>query len=132
MLRIVLGKPLSPKMGAGCQGNPQGDEVMRGLNILVPSSGLLERRGAGNLVQLPVANDLINHASINTQKDRVCRASRLVNIGRFGGRGSPRESMKAPPPFLMPCPTHLSHLAVPEFWPSIILLFSHSVVSNTL
>ena len=71
MLRIVLGKSLSPKMGAGCQGNPQCDEVMRGLNLLVPSPGLLERRGAGDLVQLPEANDLINHASINTQKDSL-------------------------------------------------------------
>ena len=61
-----------------------------------------------------------------------CRASRLVNIERFWGSGSPRESMKALPPFPMPCPTHLFHLAVPEFCPSIILSFSHSVVSDSL
>ena len=60
-----------------------------------------------------------------------CRAPRLVNFERFGGSGSPRESMKAPPPFPMPCPTHLLHLAVPEFCP-IILLFIHSVVSDSL
>ena len=56
------------------------------------------------------------HKNIN---DGVLRASGLVNTCRFGEIGVLRECGSSLP-FLIPCPTRLFHLAVPELYPFII------------
>ena len=47
---------------------------------------------------------------METQKDRVQRASGLVNTWKFGESGVPGEGLEA-------CPVHLFRLDVPELYP---------------
>ena len=96
--------------------------------------GLLTFKAAPNLWrgeeswrlnQLPMANDVINHAnvmaclcngaSIKTPKERACRASGLVNTWRFGENRWLQECMEAPHPFHM----HLFNLVSPKLYPFI-------------
>lgn len=56
----------------------------------------MDGRRAGYGVQLPMANDLRNEASIKPQMDGVWRASGLMARWRFGESSTPGESMDAP------------------------------------
>ena len=71
-----------------------------------------------------MTSDLINHASvmktIKTQKDKVHRVSRLVNMWKFGEGSTPAVGMEAPYTFPIPCPMHSFHLAISESYPFII------------
>lgn len=84
-----------------------------------------EEGEAGDRLQSPVANDFINHAYVTKpplkmQKDKVGRASELVNTWRCWERDMLRERMEVPCPFSIFCPVHLFHLAVLELDPFII------------
>ena len=59
---------------------------------------------------------LCNESSITTQKHRVEKDSRLVNIRRFGESDMPSEGMEAPCSFPTCCPVYLS---IPELQPFI-------------
>ena len=73
-----------------------------------------ESTEAGDWVQSPMANDLINCAySIKAQKDRVGRTSRLVNRRRFLENRVLRGAWRLRAPTYIPCPMHLFHLTVP-------------------
>ena len=91
-----------------------------------PSTVILELRGEGLEVEL-ITNIQwfhqpcqLNSVSIKHQKDRVGRASRLVNTWRFWKDGVPWKGREAPCPFLIPCPRHLYHLAVSGLYPFIV------------
>ena len=93
-----------------------------GLEVL--SSDLQGQERSKRLNQLPIANDLINHAcsetSVKTQKERVWRASGLLNTWKFGKDGVFREDMEALHTIPILCPMHLFHPAIPKLYPFII------------
>ena len=60
---------------------------------------------------------LYNTASVKTQKDRVQRASKLVNMWRFGWVASSGENLEASSPFPVPCSVHQFYLAVLALYP---------------
>ena len=77
------------------------------------------------MTQSSKTSDLISYASnkeafIKTGKNRVQKASGLVNMGIWGQSDALGKSVEALCPFPIPCPTYLFHLAVPELYPSII------------
>ena len=74
---------------------------------------------------------LYNETSIKILKDKVHRASGLVNQWRFrrSGLGEGREALC---PFSIPCPIHLFHLAIPESYLFIINQCSIRLVPKEL
>ena len=64
-----------------------------------------------------ISHAYVMKSFVKTQKDRVQRAPRLVNLWRFGERGMHGEGMEALCSFSMLCPMHLFLLAVPELHP---------------
>ena len=56
---------------------------------------------------------LCNKAFIKTHKNRLWRASGLVNMWRFGESGPCGEGMEALGPLPIPCPMHLYPLSYP-------------------
>lgn len=63
---------------------------------------------------------LCNEDSLKPQKYWVRRASGLLNK-RCGERDVPEEGTETLCPFPILCPMHLFHLALPEFYPLIIM-----------
>lgn len=105
--QVTLGKPL--RMGTGCLRRV-------GLSVSCP---LTSREGsvAGGWIYYQWwwynQPHLCNDASINPQKDGAQRASRLVDMWRFGESSVLGESMEAPHPFPIPC-AMLLHPALPS------------------
>ena len=111
-----------------------GDQRIRTLSLPSPSASG-ERGGTDVSVQVTIVNDLINHAYImkpplKTLKDKVQRASGLVNQWRF--RRSGLEGREALRPISIPCPIHLFHLAIPESYLFIINQCSIRLVPKEL
>ena len=97
--------------------------VVRGLELLIHPPWP-PGRGAGLEVE-SINHDLCNEASIKTPKGLgVLRVSRLVNMWWYGQgrRGCTWWEHGSPQPLSphLPCPIHLSHLTVLEFYPSMI------------
>lgn len=63
---------------------------------------------------------LCNEISIETQKERIWRASGWVNTWEFGKSIALWESREAPSPFPIPCSMCLFHLVASELDPLII------------
>ena len=100
---------------------PPGDLLDPGIKPMSPLSPAL----AGSSLPLapPGKPTYANGASIKTPKGLgVPRVSRLMNMWRYGGVGGVClvRTWKPPDPFPTPCPMHLSHLTLLEFYPSII------------
>ena len=78
--------------------------MIRGLELLVPPPDFWGGERTLQLNRLPLANDLINHdfvmkLPLRPKKDRVWRASRLVNTWRYWESGALEEGMGAACPF---------------------------------
>lgn len=70
-----------------------------------------------------MAKDLINHVYVmklpQNSKRMGFRELLSWQTHEIGESDTPREDMEAPSPVFMPCPMHLFHLALPEFYPFV-------------
>ena len=72
-------------MGPGCQGN---QTRLEGENFSRPT---LKTSSSMTNSQCPNQLHLYNESSIKAQKDKICRASELVNMRKSQENGVPRE-----------------------------------------
>ena len=93
--------------GWGLSSRSGAKQVIRELEISVPFMTSGEGRWAGDWVQSPVANDLINWTSVRkppqNPKRTGFRASRLVNTWKCGESGPMEKTWKLCSPSLAQC-----------------------------